>query len=322
MSAARWAVPATLSCVVALLGCGRAPREPAAPQVEAASAGTSLRVVVCIGPQAFLAKRVGGAHVRVTTLVAPGQSPHDYEPSPRQVADLESADLYLEAGMPFEATLLGKARTARPDLPVVDTLEGLPLRHMEEHGHDHEHGAHEQGHEEAGEGSAESIDPHVWLAPKLAARQAAMVASALSQRDEAHAADYAANLEALTRELDELDAELMQALAPLQGSELFVYHPAYGYFADAYGLEQVAIEAAGKEPSAKQLAELIEQAKARGVRVVFVQRQFPSAAAHAVAEAIGGSVVPLDDLAEDYVANLREMAASVKDGLAQAPAAP
>jgi len=288
--------------LAALVGCGRAERGDAA---SVAAGASLLRVIACIGPQAFLAKRVGGERVSVTTLVAPGQSPHDYEPSPKQIADLESSDVYLRAGMPFEATLLEKARAARPDLPVVDTLEGLPLRRMEEHDDE----------DRAGEGTAASFDPHVWLDPKLAARQAEMIAFAFGERDPANAGEYGANASALARELESLDAELARALAPLRGSELLVYHPAYGYFADAFGLTQVAIEAAGKEPSPKQLVELIDEAKARGVRVIFVQRQFPSTAAKAVAEAIGGTVVPLDDLAEDYIANLREMARAVSKGL-------
>jgi zinc transport system substrate-binding protein len=300
---------AGVALCAAAVGCGRAPEQ----RPTATSTGSpTLRVVVCVGPQAFLAKRVGGEHVAVTTLVGPGQSPHTYEPTPRQVLDLEESDVYLEVGMPFEETLLAKAREARPALHVVDTREGITLRRMEAHEEESDgevHGGHESAVREA------ELDPHVWLAPKLAARQAATVRDAFIALDGAHEADYRANAQALVDDLTEVDAEIAKALAPLRGREMLVFHPAFGYFADAYGLRQVPIEAQGKEPSARELAALIDQARQRGIRVVFVQRQFPTAAAEAVADSIGGAVVPLDDLAEDYLTNLRAVAKAVREGV-------
>jgi len=119
----------------------------------------------------------------------------------------------------------------------------------------------------------------------------------------------------LAAELQEVDLELERTLAPLAGRELLVYHPAFGYFARDYGLKQVAVQSGGREPSARELAALIRLARQRGIRVVFVQPQFSQAGAKAVAAAIGGAVVPLDDLPRDYLAAMRDMGGRIREGL-------
>ena len=262
-----------------------------------------LEVFVSVLPQAFIVERIGGERVTVDVLVGPGQSPHTFEPTPRQVARLCEARAYFTIGMAFESALLPKIRSSVSQLHVVDMQAGVPLRAGSEtceHGNGEGEHAHGVGDEAA--------DPHSWLNPRYARIQAATVAAALEQLDPAGAADFRRNFAALQRELDELDAELTRKLAPLKGRAFYVYHPAYGYFADAYGLRQIPVELEGKEPSAKQLAELMDRARAESVRVIFVQPQFSQKAAAAVAEGIGGVVVPLDDLSREYVRNLREMA--------------
>jgi len=96
---------------------------------------------------------------------------------------------------------------------------------------------------------------------------------------------------------------------------MYVFHPAFGYFADAYGLTQVPVEFEGKEPGARQLAGLIDRARADGVRVIFVQPQFSGKSAAVVAAAIGGAVIPINPLSRDYLANLEAMASAVEQGL-------
>jgi zinc transport system substrate-binding protein len=177
----------------------------------------------------------------------------------------------------------------------------MACRH-DDHDHDHDH-----AHGEA--------DPHVWLSPRNAKILAANTAAALRELDPAHAADYDANLETLHADLDALDARVAKALGPLRGQTLLVYHPAFGYFADAYGLRQEPVEVEGKEPTARQLAALIDEAKRDGVRVIFVQKQFSVQSASALAEAIGGAVVPVDPLAYDYLANLEGLADQVAEAL-------
>jgi zinc transport system substrate-binding protein len=163
-------------------------------------------------------------------------------------------------------------------------------------------------------------DPHIWLDPELVKIQASTIAAALSQLDPVHAAEYKKNLQALAADLDRVNAELAAALAPLKGKSFMVYHPAFGYFAAAYGLKQVAVESEGKEPSAKELADLIDRAKQEQVKVIFVEPQFSKKSAAAVAAAVGATVVAMDPLAPDYLHNLEAMAGQIRQALTEGQA--
>jgi len=253
---------------------------------------------VSIGPLRYLVQSIAGSRVRVEVLVQPGQDPHTFEPTPKQMAQLSRGKLYFHIGVAFERSLIPRIRSSNPQLKIINTQAGMELREIEEGDHD-EHG----------------LDPHTWLSPLLAKRQARTIRDALIQTDPSGREAYEAGYRNLAAELDGLHEEIAAALAPYRGQEIFVYHPAYGYFTDEYGLRQVAVETGGSEPSAQQLARLIERARERQVRIIFVQPQFSRTGAEAVAEAIGGVVVPLDPLAEDYVENLREMARKIAEAL-------
>ena len=299
-------------CIAALLLSLVLFSAPAAAQSQPAEkVPPKLNVVVSILPQACFVQRIAGQDADVTVLVGPGQSPHVYEPTPKQVTALADAQVFFTVGLPFEDTLLPKVRASFPQLKIVDTRAGIPLRAMtvDERVGEEAHGEHG---EEAG-----APDPHIWLSPKLVKIQAATMCDALCQLVPGRAAEFRKNLAAFQADLDRVDAEIAAALAPLKGARFFVFHPAFGYFADAYGLKQVPVEIEGKEPSARQIAALIEAARQARVRVIFVQPQFSTRSAEAIAQAIGGAVVPLDDLPRDYLKNLEEMAEKLKSGLAR-----
>lgn len=269
-----------------------------------------LLIYVSIPPQKYLVERIGGKHVRAEVLLKPGQSPHTYEPTPRQMVDLSSAKVFFRIGAPFETQIADKIGRTLKSLLIVDMNEGIPLRQqteicLEHEGHEHEHS---------------EIDMHTWMSPRLARIQAATVCRTLTRVDPTRQGDYEANLGELQADLERLDAEIAESLKPLKGRAFLVFHPAFGYFADAYDLRQIAIETGGKQPMARQLTTLIERAKAENVKLIFTQPQFSKQGAETVAHAIGGAVVPLDDLAEDYIDNLRHVAAEIKRALTAAPA--
>jgi zinc transport system substrate-binding protein len=118
-------------------------------------------------------------------------------------------------------------------------------------------------------------------------------------------------------ELKELDGRIHQELSRYSGRTFYVFHPAFGYFARAYGLRQVAVEQDGKSPTSKHLAALIEQAKAEQVRLILVQPEFPKESAAAVADAIGGAVATVNPLAEDYIANMERIALEISRGFGE-----
>jgi zinc transport system substrate-binding protein len=281
----------------------------------AADEGT-ITVFTSILPQEYFVERIGGDRVEVQALVAPGRSPATYEPTPRQMASLSEAKIFFRIGVPFENAFMPKIQDLTQGLRIVDTREGITLREMKAHhhgddGYQHEdHHADEEHHHHHG-----GTDPHVWLSPRLVKIQARTIADALIDIDPAGRAIYEKNLAAFVADLDVLDAHLAEALAPVKGKTFMVFHPAWGYFADAYGLEQTPIEIEGKDPSGQQLVRVIEMAKEQGVRVIFVQPQFSRQSAERVAGAIDGAVLPIDPLARDYVGNLERVATEIREAL-------
>lgn len=281
--------------------------------VSAAPAAV-VKVFVSIPPQAFFVERVGGDRVEVEVMVPPGRSPHDYAPTPKQMAALSDADVYFSIGVAFEKAWLDRIAEANPRMRIVDTRKGIRLLPMS----DHVAWSVGGGPKAVADLQAEHLgepDPHIWMSPRLVKLQARTIYLALAEADPAGSADYERNFRRFVSDIDRVDNEILFALQDLGSRDLFVFHPAFGYFADAYQLNQVPVEIGGKEPSARQLAELISMAKERGVRVVFVQPQFSAAAARAIAEAIGGGVVPIDPLARDWLANLQDIAAKVQGAL-------
>ncbi len=264
-----------------------------------------LKVVVSIPPQAACVERIGGEHVAVSVLVGPGQSPATYDPTPRQLSTMASASIYFRIGVAFEARFAEVLGSTCPNLKIIDTRQGITMRRIEGSCH------HDAAEEHADHAHGEGDDPHIWLDPRLVKAQARTICKALTAVDPSHAAEFERNLAVLLADLDQLHARITERLAPFKGRAFFVFHPAFGYFADAYGLEQVAVEKGGRSPSARQLVALTQRAKASRAACVFVQKQFAAASAQAVADAIGGDVVTLDPLARDLLAGLDEMATRI-----------
>jgi zinc transport system substrate-binding protein len=262
-------------------------------------------VFTSVLPLRTLVEQVGGSHVGVASLVQPGQSPHAFEPSARQVAELARASLYVRAGLGFEDAWMERLTAVNPDMEVLDLREGLTLRTLEAHDHGHEGHAHHHGHDAHDDSGP---DPHIWTSPLLLKQMSLAVRDVLIRLDPAHRASYEANQAALAAELHALDAELRGLLASAPSRRFLVYHPAWGYFADTYGLTQIAIEREGKEPGARALAALVEQARREGVKMILVQPQMNRKAAEQVAGAIGGTVASADPLSPDYAGSLRQVA--------------
>ncbi len=280
---------------------------------SSASWADPLRVAVSIPPQKYFVEAIGGAHVAVTVLVPPTAEPENYEPSPKQVLALANSALFLGIGVPIERAWIPRFKAANPQLVVVDTTRGIDkmpmVRHL--HGGDHEH-------EHPSSAVAKvALDPHVWLSPVLARIVAMNTRDALIAADPAHAADFRQGYARLARTIDQVDEKILSTLTehPLKQTEFIVFHPAFGYFAAAYGLTQVPIELEGKEPGPKQLAELIEFAKKKHITVIFIEPQFAQKAAHTIAQSIGGAVATIDPLQENWPAGMEAIAAALAQAL-------
>jgi len=253
-----------------------------------ATLAAPVKVTVSILPQAWFVEQIGGDLVEVSVLVGPGHSPAIYEPTPRQMATLEQANLFLAAGVPFEKGLLPRVQ-ALPSAPVI---AGPRPNH---YGHHHD------------------IDPHTWLDPALAMALADTVSIRLQSIMPSEAGTIEDNCNALKDHLAKIDQQARDILAPFRGRTFFVFHPAFGHFAAAYDLVQVSVETGGHEPGPRHLAEVIERARALGVRSVIVQPQFSRKSAETVATAIEADIVVLDPLAANYEANFLIIAQTLAD---------
>ncbi len=263
-------------------------------------------VYVPVPPYEFVFERLAGDLIDLRVIVGPGDDPHSYSPTPKQVAAMAKANLLCSGELGFEGNFfvnLGDNGEEVNLLAGLDLLEGHcdhPSHKTEttEDDHDHDH--------------EDLNDPHVWLSTTTLARQAEQIANHLKTAlPSENAAEIDANLAKFKKELAALHAELSAALAPHKGRKFYVYHGAFAYFARDYGLEQVAIEIGNRSPTPKQLADISKQAKADSVKLIFVQPQFDETSATALAESIGGRVAPLDPLEKDVIANLRAIAKAV-----------
>ena len=244
-------------------------------------------IFVSIPPLAGLAKDIVGDKITVMTLVGKGESPHHYEPSAKQIAQLKNVTLFFRTGLPFEKHLIKKIAPLYPSLTFIKTQNGIQNNQS---------------------------DPHLWMSPTNAIILVKNMTRELKKMDPAHADLYQKNSDQLIRNLNKTDRTIRKQLAPYAGRTFYVFHPAFGYFAQSYHLKQRAIEIEGKAPSAQQLAQLIQQAKSDHVHIIFVQKQFPTRAAKSIAQAIQGMVIPLDPLAEDLPQNFKIIAEHLEQG--------
>ncbi len=283
-----------------------------------------LPVFVSIGPQAFFVDRIGGGRVEIDVLLPAGKSPATYTPTPGQMSRLVKARLFFIIGVPFENALIPKIKSTAKNLHIVDTRKGIRLRKMAV-AHHHIEGKHKsedlytdryrKDHEKNHHHESKGDDPHIWLSPLLVKRQAKTICQALMEFDPEGEKIYRANFESFSEDLDFLNDKIFQILAPVKGETVFVFHPSFGYFTDAYGLTQMAVQIEGKAPKGKDLSGFIKKAKKERVRVIFVQPQFDRNAAVKIAQAIDGAVIPLDPLARDYLKNLERMADEIAGAL-------
>lgn len=295
-----------------------------------------VNVFVSIAPQKYFVEQIGKDLVNVSVMVPAGVSPHVYEPRPGQMRELAQAGIYFAIGVNFEPPLLQKIQAMHQDLLIVDTTVGIRKMPMPG-GHDHE-GRHEHeafndaehGHDrqEATNHGPEhlapttqlpqdqaGLDTHVWLSPDLVRIQAANIRDALKDLDPDHAANYENNFTDFLTRLDALDREIKEMLKAQAGTSFMVFHPSWGYFARHYGLVQLPIEVEGKEPGPRDLQNIIERAKNEGIKVIFVSPQFSTRAAETIAQAINGQVRAIDPLSENWMRNMRAVAATFRHAL-------
>jgi zinc transport system substrate-binding protein len=287
------------------LGLLQVPAGAAAP-----ASGGRLQVAATILPLGDFCQNIGGDLVQVQVLIPPGASPHVFEPSPAEMARVFQARVfvYIGAGLePWAARLL-RARGPK-NLVAVEAARGMPLLNLAEPQH-HQKGAYE---------AHLTGNPHIWLDPVLAQEICRKIAAAYIQADPAHRAQYAANLQSYLAALAELNREIEKHAQGWRQRDYVSFHPAFAYFARRYGLHNVGTieEAPGREPSPRDLQNLVAAIQRYGIKVVFAEPQFNPRVAEVIAQEAGAKVLELDPLGgrppygSDYLKMMRHNLATL-----------
>lgn len=263
----------------------------------------SLRAVATLPPLAYILDRIGGERVETMSMVPQGAAPETFEPGVRQLGQLAQAQLLFRVGMGLpleEKHLVPLALERRVRIVAMSEAAAEVLDLL----------AQTEGQSSSRESKRQEGDVHLWLSPLLVRRSAREITAVLSELDPPGRALYFSNLQRLEKDINQLDASIRSTLASRSSNRIFVQHPAWYHFARQYGLQQIAIEQNGKEPSPKQLIELISQARANGCHVIFAERSASAAGARALANEVGAEIQFLDPIAYDWLESLRTTAAA------------
>ncbi len=247
-------------------------------------------IAVSIIPVRTFVKAICDNLVEVVTMVPPGHSPANYEPTPKEMTKLGKAKLYFAIGVPTETANI---------LPKVEKTKGIKIVKLQEEV------SKVYPDREVAPGQR---DPHIWLSPKRAKVMIELIALEMEQLDPKNTAEYRQNAQKYIVKLDELDKELQKTFENIRNNKFIAFHPAFGYFADDYGLKMYALEEQGKKATLQHLREMVDFARTENIKVVFYQTEISSKQAQTFADEIRGKTVELDPLSPNYIQNLKDMA--------------
>ena len=255
--------------------------------IDSKDAGAKIVVAVTIVPEQTFVEAVCGDLAQVVTMVPPGSSPENYEPSPQEMILLSEASVYFSIGVPTEmANILPQIG----DIPLVSLQDEVAAVYPDRTFKSGER------------------DPHIWLSPKRVEIMIEVIVKEMCSIDEVNADTYTQNGAEYIAQLEKADKEISETLKNVDSKKFIVYHPAFGYFADDYGLEMYALEEEGKEATVGRLEDMIDLAKEENIKVIFYQEEIDSSQAEAFAQEIGGVTEQLAPLSADYINNLNKIA--------------
>ncbi|RAL23445.1 metal ABC transporter substrate-binding protein [Thermoflavimicrobium daqui] len=282
-----------LIALFSLTGCGTS-------NPSASKSNGKLKVYVSLYPLEDFAKKIGGEYVQVTNLVPPGVEPHDFELTAKDIAKLHEANVFIYQGAGFEnikkvSESLNKGKTV-----VIDAATGIPLlKGTEAHGHDHDHAEHDHHHD--------SVDPHIWLDPQYAKKEAQNIRDAFIKADQKHRAEYEKNYQELAKKLDQLDQEYREITKLAKQKKFVTSHAAFGYLAKRYELTQIPITGISptQEPSPQELKEIIETIQHHQVKYILFETLVTGKVAETVQREVKAESLtlnPLEGLTREEIA--------------------
>lgn len=250
-------------------------------------------IAVSIVPEETFVKEVCGDLCDVIVMIPPGSSPETYEPTPIEMEKFSKAEIYFPIGVQTEQTNILPFVSEKTKVVNLADAVSKVYPDLDMNG---------------------GRDPHIWLSPKRAVLMVEKIAEELSSAYHENAETFSANAEKYTNEIEQTDEKVKSILSGVENKKFIAYHPAFGYFANEYGLKMFALEEDGKEATIQHLKEMIDLAKDLGIKVIFYQEEIDSSQAQSFAEELGGKTVRLSPLASDYTENLIMMAQAIADG--------
>lgn len=240
---------------------------------------TKIKISVSVPTYKGITEKVGGSRVEVSCLLPPGFNPPEFDPTPAVLKKASQTDLYIRVSedFEFENVWLRKIKTVKENLNVFNSSEGVIER-------DHNH--------------------HIWNGTEEVKIIAGNIFNKLAELDSVNVEFYKMNYDYFMKEIDSVDVLVREKLAGIKQNTIITYHPAWTYFTNSYGLNQIAIEDHGRQPNANDLARLVKKAKKLGIKAVFIQPQFDNNTAKIIANEIGAELVEIDPLPEDFLANI------------------
>ncbi|UOQ44312.1 zinc ABC transporter substrate-binding protein [Halobacillus salinarum] len=261
--------------------------------------GEKPTVAVSVVPEATFVKKVAEDKVNVVTMIPPGNSPENYEPTSELMNEFSEADAYFSIGVPTEEANILSQKDLNKDMEVVNLADAAAEKYEER------------------QFPSGERDPHVWMSPKRVEVMVDKITEELVKLDPDNEDFYKENASSYKEKLEAADQQIKETLKPMEQRTFIVYHPAFGYFAEDYNLEMVPLQEEGKEAAPKKMEEIIDLAKEKDIKTIFYQEEMSSKQAEAVAEAIGGQTEQISPLNPNYIDNLEKMADTFKRVLEQ-----
>ncbi|MDI3533827.1 MAG: zinc transport system substrate-binding protein [Thermosediminibacterales bacterium] len=278
--------------IIGLTGCS-------SNTAEISGKTDKLIAAVSILPQKTFVKAVAGDLIDVVTMIPPGNSPTNYQPSPKEMEDFSKSSVYFTIGVAAEkAYILPKARDLNSNIKIIDLAQEVgkvyPHRYF---------------------GNGGERDPHIWLSPKRVKVMIEVIAKELGNLDPKNKEVYRKNAENYIKRLEAVDLEIKQILNEVENRAFIIYHPALGYFAEDYNLQMIPVEKEGKKATPKELQKIIDIAKEKNIKVVFYQEEIDTTQSQTLAEELGGITQKIAPLAPNYIENLKEIAVALKKAM-------
>ncbi|MCM3732477.1 zinc ABC transporter substrate-binding protein [Fictibacillus nanhaiensis] len=292
----------------------------------------TLNIYTTMYPLEYFTERIGGKHVEVSSIIPHGADAHTYEPSTKKMVEITEGDAFVYNKLESDEFSSSVADTLKEeDVPIVDAAKGVELAHMEEHEDEGTHEEHEgeESHEDhEGEESHEneehhehgSLDPHIWLDPVLAQQMADNIYNGLVKIKPDAKDDFKKNHEALIKDLKELDSAFKNSVENAPKDAFIVSHAAYGYWAERYGLEQIAISglSPSHEPSQHQIENIIKNAKKEKISYILFEENVNNKVAAMINKEVGAKTMTLhnlETLTKEDINNNRDYLSIMKENI-------